>query len=486
MVRLLARVRCVPAPQAARTAPPSWAARIARTVPFALALSLGPPLNAACSREPPEGQPVARPSNTDGASVDRRGATAPSTNGAHAARQAAPPPPAGPPADANVVVLSIDSLRADMPWAGYPRPIAPRLTALEATAVDFTHAYSVSSYTSMSLGGLLGGRIPSELRRSGYFFGTYKGDVFFPKLLQKAGIHTMGVMAHMYFQSAGFDQGFDEWKLVPGITFDPNTDRDVTSPGHERLAEAMLGDPANDTRRFFFWAHFLDPHDQYLRHEGIDWGKSPRDRYDGEVTFTDQYVGKLLDFIASRPWARRTVIFVTSDHGEEFGEHGMTRHGFEVWNTLVHVPLMVVAPGAQPRHVDALRSGLDLAPTILELFGVPVDPAFEGRSLVAEIYGAPAEERDVVVDLPATSDNARRRGLVHGSQKIICFDTDAYCKMFDLAADPLEKSPITKGTEFQAMKERYLAATRSTHEVAPFACAADCLNNGYRKKQEGN
>ncbi|MCL2448667.1 MAG: sulfatase [Polyangiaceae bacterium] len=387
-----------------------------------------------------------------------------------------------PPANANVILLSIDSLRADMPWAGYERPIAPRITAFEATAVDFTHAYSASSYTSMSLGGLLGGRPPSELRRSGYFFGTYKGDVFFPKLLQHAGVHTMGVMAHMYFKSAGFDQGFDDWRLVPGITFDPNTDRDITSPAHERLAEEMLGDPANDTRRFFFWAHFLDPHDQYQRHEGIDWGRSPRDRYDGEVTFTDRYFGKLLDFIAAKPWAARTVIIMTADHGEEFGEHGMTRHGFEVWNTLVHVPLMVLAPGAAPRHIDVLRSGLDLAPTILELFGVPADAPFAGKSLVSEVYGGSAEERDVIVDLPATSDNGRRRALVHGDQKIICFDPDTFCKLFDLAADPLEKTPIVKGADFKEMRERYRAAARTITEVVPYACGPDCLNNGYRKK----
>ena len=64
----------------------------------------------------------------------------------------------------------------------------------------------------------------------------------------------------------------------PGITFDPNTDRDITSPQSEELAEKPLGDPANESRRFFFWAHFLDPHDLYLRHAGIDWGKTERDR----------------------------------------------------------------------------------------------------------------------------------------------------------------------------------------------------------------
>ena len=170
-------------------------------------------------------------------------------------------------------MLSIDSLRADMPWAGYPRPIAPRLTDFESKAVSFTNAYSVSSYTSMSLGGFLGGRIPSELARNGYFFGTYKNNVFFPKLLQSAGVHTMGVMAHMYFKGAGFDQGFDDWKIVPGITFDPNTDRDVTSEQSEAISEQLLGDAANESRRFFFWAHFLDPHDQYIRHDGHRLGQ---------------------------------------------------------------------------------------------------------------------------------------------------------------------------------------------------------------------
>ncbi|HZU84750.1 MAG TPA: sulfatase, partial [Polyangiaceae bacterium] len=417
----------------------------------------------------------------DGPAQPLQAKTAASDASPPASARAAPAPPA-PPKDCNVVLLSIDSLRADMPWNGYPRPIAPRMTELERSAVSFTQAYSVSSYTSMSLGGLLGGRVPSELRRSGYFFGTYRGDVFFPKLLQKAGVHTMGVMAHMYFKSAGFDQGFDDWRIVPGIRFDPNTDNEITSPKSEALAEQLLGDPANDSRRFFFWAHLLDPHDLYMRHPGIDWGKSARDRYDGEVTFTDQYVGKLVDFIAGRPWAKRTVLIFTSDHGEEFGEHGMTRHGFEVWQTLVHVPLFVLAPGAPPRRIDVPRSDVDLAPTILDLFGVPPDPAFEGTSLVPEIYGAPSEPRDVVVDLPMTSDNGKRRALVYGTDKLLCFDGDVQCRLYDVARDPLEREPVTRGERFRAMKERYRAVLKRIKEVPPYACTGDCLNGGYRRK----
>jgi choline-sulfatase len=287
---------------------------------------------AGCSKDAPPVQPGSRVETpTVAAAPSAAPPAASSSPQAALVASAAPVAAHAPPKDCNVIVLSVDALRADMPWNGYPRAIAPRLTELEKKAVSFTHAYSISSYTSMSLGGFLGGRYPSELQRSGFFFGTYKNDVFFPKLLQKAGVHTMGVMAHMYFKAAGFDQGFDDWKIVPGIAFDPNTDRDITSPQSEKLAEEDLGDPANDSRRFFFWAHFLDPHDLYQKHEGIDWGKTDRDRYDGEVQFTDQYLGKLLDFVASKSWASRTVIIVTADHGEEFGEHNMTRHGFEVW-----------------------------------------------------------------------------------------------------------------------------------------------------------
>lgn len=448
-------------------------------VPTFVAVAL---VAAACSKDAPPAQPASAqplPLASATANPSSTGSAAPA---ASAAIAAAASPPASPPAACNVVLLSIDSLRADMPWAGYPRAIAPRLTDLEKKAVSYTRAHSMSSYTAMSLGGLVGGRLPSELHRSGYFFGIYKNDVFFPKLLQSAGVHTMGVMAHMYFKGAGLDSGFDDWKIVPGITFDANTDRDITSPQSEEIAEKLLGDPANESRRFFFWAHFLDPHDQYLHHDGIDWGKNARDRYDGEVTFTDGYVGKLLDFIAVRSWAPRTIIIVTSDHGEEFGEHGMARHGFEVWETLVHVPLMVIAPGVSPRHIDVLRSAVDLAPTILDLFGVAPDPSFEGRSLVKEIYGALPEKRDVVVDLPMTSDNGKRRALLHDDQKIICFDNDTYCKLFDLAHDPMETASTMKGEAYVEMKGRYDAFAKTVKEVSPYGCTGDCLDAAHKKK----
>jgi arylsulfatase A-like enzyme len=445
--------------------------------------AIGALILAACSKDAPRVEPGSSLTPAKAAPAASQSPWYP----APPVRKAASRPVQGPPKNANVIMLSVDSLRADMPWNGYPRPIAPRLTELASKAVVFTRAHSVSSYTAMSLGGLLAGRLPSELDRSGYFFSTYRHVDFFPKDLRRAGVHTMGVMAHMYFKSAGFDGAFDDWKIVPGVTFDPNTDRDVTSPQSEEAAEQLLGDPANDSRPFFFWAHFLDPHDLYLSHEGIDWGPRDRDRYDGEVTFTDRYLGKLLDFIASKPWAARTILIITADHGEEFGEHGMTRHGFEVWETLVHVPLLVIAPGATPKRVDALRSAIDLAPTILDVFHVQKDPELEGRSLIDEIYGDPGDdERDVVVDLPATSDSGRRRALIHGTEKLICFESDAYCKLYYLDTDPMELAPTTQGHDYNDMRQRYAALTRTVKETTPYACGLDCLNSAYRKKAAAN
>jgi len=399
----------------------------------------------------------------------------------------AAPAVVGPPKDlAGVVLISIDSLRADMPWAGYPRPIAPRLTELAGRAVAFTRAYALSSYTSMSLGGLLAGKLPGELKRDGYFFGTYtKDDLFFPELLQQAHVFTVAAHAHGYFKNARFEQGFDDWQIVPDLKWNNTTDENVTSPALEALAEKQLSDPRTESGRFFAWYHFMDPHDRYNAHEGVGpYGKSLRDRYDAEVTFTDEYVGKLLDFIAKRPWGARVAVIVTADHGEAFGEHGQYAHGFELWQNLVRVPLFVVAPGAKAHAIDTPRSAIDVAPTICALLGVAPDAGFEGKSLVPEVYGATPEPRDVAIDLPATSDNDRRRALVHGETKVIAAGAQDLASVYDLAADPDEAHPL-KGDAAKDAVERYKQFEKTVVDVAPYQCKDDCLNGGYLKKKDG-
>jgi arylsulfatase A-like enzyme len=380
------------------------------------------------------------------------------------------------PAPGNVLLLTIDSLRADMPWAGYPRDIAPNLQKLEAASVSYTRAYALSSYTSQSVGGFLAGAYPSTVKRDGFFFGTYPKDVtMFPERLQAAGIRTVAAQAHGYFKhGTGLDQGFDVWKIVPGLKWNATTDENVTGEAHEKIAEGLLTEAASKGR-FFAWFHFMDPHDLYKAHpEGPRFGSKPRDLYDGEVFATDAHIGKLLTFLESQPFGAQTTVIVSADHGESFGDHGVYRHGFELWDDLVHVPFFVRVPGVAPKRIDVPRSHLDLAPTILELLDVKSDaalPPLAGVSLVPEITGRqPPVARDVVVDLARTSDNDRLRGLIRGTDKLLTFGDDASFQLFDLAADPTEKTDLAKKEpeKLKTLKASYKAL--GLVEIKPSAC----------------
>ena len=379
----------------------------------------------------------------------------------------------------NVILLSIDSLRADMPWAGYERPIAPRLTALHATSIAYSQAYSTSSFTSKSIPGLLTGRYPSELARTGYFFTKYllPGD-FVCTSLDAQDIPCIGGHAHAYFDKgqSGFEYGFRKWRIVPGIAFDYQTDPYVTSDKLTPLAIEMLGEvavaQAQDAgqRPFFAWFHFMDPHDEYKTHaESPHFGKRPRDLYDEEVFFTDLWIGKLLDWIDAQPWAARTAIIVTADHGEAFGEHGITRHAHEVWEELVHVPLFIHVPGLAPRTIATPRGQADVAPTLLELLGAKPIASLHGTSLVAELRGGASPPRDVIVDLPEDEYNERRRALIHERTKLIAFGNDVRFALYDLEADPRESDDLMRKRPDLAdeMRRRYKEASKAIIEVAP-------------------
>ena len=382
-----------------------------------------------------------------------------------------PPPPAkpkGPPGPLNVLLITIDAMRNDMPWNGYPRDIAPNLSKLVKESALYTNHYSVSSYTAKSVGAMLSGRYPSTLYRSGVFFTAYsQANLFFPELLQKKGIRTLGWHSHLYFgRGKGFEQGFDVWELVPGLTFDPQTDNHVTSQKTTELAKKLLGDPANTGKQFFAWTHYTDPHDVYVKHEeSPDFGNKNRDRYDSEVFYTDLWVHKLLEWAETQPWWKNTALIISADHGEAFGEHGVYRHAFDVWEVLTRVPLIVKAPGVAPIRIAARRSQIDLAPTIFELMGVTIPESFMGKSLVKEIYGAevPTNREPIILDLPEDSNNHQRRAIIRGDYKLTVYGKGWTKFLFNLKTDPGEETDLSKQEpkvleEMSALYEETFAA----------------------------
>ena len=432
-----------------------------------------------------------------------------------------PPPPVAVKAKKrrtyNVVLFTVDTLRTDLGFLGYPKPTSPNLDELAKQGTVFERAYSMASYTGKSVGPMMIGKYPSETYRDGGHFNTYfpKNNFIAERVHDGANVRTFAAHCHWYFRfPTGLNQGFDAWDysaIPPGMG---DNDNSVTSERMSTVALKLLAKPENtsvglpgggaatdadagedggiptptatgtldggasgEPRRFFAWFHFFDPHAQYVPHEGAPDFSNPASPakmlYDQEVWFTDKHIGKVLDYIKSQPWAEDTAIMLTADHGEAFADHGMNWHGQEIWESLIRVPLLVYIPGVKPRRVSVKRSHIDVAPTLLELMGGPPDEEGElrGQSLLTDVYlpeGQEHEERDVFVDMPAGPYNGIRRAIITGTtpgMKLINQGGPQY-QLFDLATDPQERRDLSFDKEkLGPVLERMQAARARLKEV---------------------
>ncbi len=382
------------------------------------------------------------------------------------------------PEKASVVLLTVDTLRYDL---GYMRPesapeLSPHLDVLAQKSTVYERAYALASYTSKSLGPMLIGRYPSETQRTFEHFDRFSNAVpFIQERIQDAGHRTISLQAYwyFYFEGYGFERGFDilDHSAAPEMV-KIKGDRSVTGDKLATVAIRELEKLDDYEGRFFFWAHWVDPHSEYVRHEDFDFGDEPRERYDSEVAFVDEQVGRVLTALEKRPFSDRTVVIVTSDHGEAFGEHGMIRHGFEVWEELVRVPLIVHVPGAPPRRIEKARSLIDVAPTILDILEVEVageDDFIRGESLLNDIAlaeGEEPEERPVLVDMPQGPHNQERKAFISGRYKLIT-TSGRTIGLYDLEADLAEKKDLSENEELRARLEREMKEYLSRLQPVP-------------------
>jgi arylsulfatase A-like enzyme len=380
----------------------------------------------------------------------------------------------------NLILVTVDTLRAgELGFLGYEKPTSPSLDKLAARSVVFDRAYSLASYTGKALAPMLIGKYPSEtLRDAGHFNKYFAGNTFLAERLRAAGVFTMGAASHWYFkESWGLEQGCEVFDLSAMPTSgQSDTDTNATSPQLTDAAIKLLG--AHGNSRFFLWVHYFDPHAQYVPHEGApdftDPRKPPgwklRALYDGEVWFTDRALGRLVDYVDSQPWGKNTIIALTSDHGEAMGEHGINfQHGFEVWEPLMRVPLLMRVPGVAPHRVPMKRSVIDLVPTLLDLMRVPQPSPgqLSGQSAVGDLVAKPGEafeERDVYIDMPDGPYTHMRRALIHGvtpGMKLIHFGGRQY-QLYDLGNDPGEQEDLSPNASLLAPMVQALRAKRGT------------------------
>ena len=357
------------------------------------------------------------------------------------------------PSDLNVLFVTIDTLRADLGYLGNPRKVSPNLDALAKQSVVFERAYSLASYTGKSMGPLMIGKYSSEVDGGFLHFNKYsKKETFVQERLKAAGVHTVSVQGYWYFyKDAGFERGFDviDSSAAPKVA-SIEGDQSSNSDEQSDAAIKLLSAPELAKQRFFMWMHFVDPHAEYAAHPEHDFGPKSRDRYDGEVAFVDEHLGRVLAALEKSPFAGRTAVVVTSDHGEAFNEHGMIRHGFELWEELVRVPLIVKVPGVAARRVTARRSAIDVVPTLLDLFKVPFvargpTDFLSGQSLVPELLpksGVADAVRPVFIDMARGPYNAERQALIDGDMKLTVSE-GRVLGLYDLVADAAEKTDLS-------------------------------------------
>lgn len=359
------------------------------------------------------------------------------------------------PDDANVLLLTIDTLRWDLGFSGAKsrERLSPQLDAFAARSTVFEQAYSLASYTSKSLGPVFIGKYPSETKRTFEHFDRFSKEVpFLQERIQAAGIQTTSVQGYwyFYFKGYGFERGWDQLdsSAAPRVI---EMEGDMTSNGDEVADRTIehLGALAKSGEQFFLWAHWVDPHAEYVPHKEFDFGSDSRQRYDGEVAFVDQQVGRVLNALQTSGLEKKTIVVITSDHGEAFGEHGMIRHGFEVWEELVRVPLLVHVPGTEPKRISTRRSLIDIAPTVLDALSVPLpegdNDSFQGTSLLRDVLAAPGtapDVRPVLVDMPEGPHNRERRAFYDGDFKLIT-SAGRVLGLYNLTQDPGETKDLS-------------------------------------------
>jgi len=409
----------------------------------------------------------------------------------------------------NVLLVVLDTVRADaLSCYGNPRPTTPILDQLAADGTRFVAAYASCFWTLPSHASLLTGHYPSAAGATSETNHLPATATTLAEHLAKAGYRTAAVVRNPWISAErGFDQGFEE--------FLEDWRDDVASEAEEERAAAataaslMDGLAAGDAPFFLFvnlniahmpytppestFAGFAserwpEPKIARLRSIKGGWGhlagalrlddadfRILRDLYEAEVAVADELVGELIEALGTLGLLDRTLVVVTSDHGENLGDHGMIDHVYSMFDTTVRVPLIVRYPTrfAAGGEVDELSSLIDIVPTVLDACGVEADGA--------EFAGMPLGERAAAASSAVFAENGRPinglrllrqefpefdaaaldhriRMIRSGSHKLI-WKTGVSAELFDLATDPGEQQDVESA--LPELRDRLLGELRA-------------------------
>ena len=366
----------------------------------------------------------------------------------------------------DVFLITIDTLRADhVACYGYKQIETPTIDAIAADGVRFTHAFTHSPITNTSHTTILTGLLPSIHGVTDFGVPLSPQHVTWAELLKKQGYQTAAFIGAVILDSQtlapGLDRGFDFYDNFPAK---PDTRerwgrverRAMTVVQH---AESWLTQHPDSKAPRFLWVHLFDPHDPYEPPPPFS-EKYAQHLYDGEIAYADSALGHFIATLKKSGAYQNAIIIIVGDHGEGLGEHGEDTHGLFLYDSTLHVPLIIKTPGAAHHGmvIDALVRTTDILPTVLSLTNTPAPAELNGESLIPLINTEtkPARELFGETDYPLRWGWAPLRAVRKENAKFIEAPKPEF---YDLQTDPHElknlyplQSTNSQSTQLQSLQ----------------------------------
>jgi choline-sulfatase len=354
------------------------------------------------------------------------------------------PAVAGTPLGAPVILISVDTLRADhLSCYGSKRVRTPHVDILAQAGTLFVHASSLVPLTFPSHTSLLTSTYPfsSDIEDNGEALPP--GAVTLATILKARGYRTAAFVASFILDRRfGLNQGFgvydSPFDLHRHTGIDPG---DIKRSASDVEAAAEHWIAGNSGEPFFVFLHFYDLHTPY-RPPAAYRRRYPGSGYDAEIAYVDDVLGRLETFLEQRGLFQRCLIIFTADHGEGLGEHGESAHGYFIYQSTIHVPLIFHWPKNSARFQASVQqpvSLIDVAPTILQFLHLPPPRQFQGHSLLSAIQNGSSSEASPVYSESLYGyshfGTAPLRGLRSGPYQFIAAPKP---ELYNLNNDPAE------------------------------------------------
>lgn len=334
---------------------------------------------------------------------------------------------------ATILLITIDALRADhLGCYGYARPTSPHLDRFAQQGQLFVHAYAQGTNTGHSFASML---------RSAYGEDLFDEDrPTFIELLAAHHYHTISFSAkRMQKWLRGRTWARYKPTLLKGMKAHAHEDQ-LGQWSADEITDALIdyfNNPAS-AGPHFIWAHYLEPHYPYRRYSEFDFGPSRLDRYDSEIAYTDQALGRLFEYFDQSGRWRSMLVIISSDHGEAFFEHGQQEHSSRPYQEQIRVPLLMRHPSLLPARYEQPVGLIDIGPTVLRFAGIPVPSAYEGIDLASSSINKP---RIIISETPRNipEPNFYVWAMIEGSWKLMYDIVSNSFELYHLTVDPHER-----------------------------------------------